>query len=226
MFSSEVYSAMRKLFQLFSTKTLRIQEHVSLFTACLLLVSPHPKPLKSGEKPETCTIPQSLHFFPLQICFQLVAIGLKEYNGNWLISNASWTIKILGDFGAHNAWHHTCESGPAKRGGGEIPGKSRYLVEGMGVVFFWYIFCLKWPVLNIDFDGFGNTCSPQIFRCVCWRGVFFCGLSFKISLFQQNKEVDFCISFSYGHGQVKPSWRGWFLDWRANLVRFLGYSTY
>ena len=140
MFSSEVYSAMRKLFQLFSTKTLRIQEHVSLFTACLLLVSPHPKPLKSGEQPETCTIPQSLHFFPLQICFQLVAIGLKEYNGNWLIRKASWTIKILGDFGAHNAWHHTCESGPAKRGGSEIPG---YLgISWKAWVFFFLIHVL------------------------------------------------------------------------------------
>ena len=100
-----------------------------------------------------------------------------------MISNASWTIKILGDFGAHNAWHHTCESGPAKRGGGEIPG---YLgISWKAWVFFSdTFFVLKWPVFNIDFDGFGNTCSPQIFRCVCWRRLFFCGLSFKISLFQ------------------------------------------
>ena len=56
--SGEMFSS--GVFPMFSTKPLRIQQHVSLFTACLLLVSPHPKP-KSGEKPETC--PQSLHFF-------------------------------------------------------------------------------------------------------------------------------------------------------------------
>lgn len=169
MFSSEVYSAMRKLFQLFSTKTLRIQEHVSLFTACLLLVSPHPKLLKSGEKPETCTIPPKPAFFSIAdlfstCCHRVEGVQRKLVDGSLVtppeLSKSLGTLVLT--------THDTTRAKVAQQKGGEVKYLGISVSRGRhGCFFSDTCFVLKWPVLNIDFDGFGNTCSPQIFRCVC-----------------------------------------------------------